>query len=65
MGLNGEYTEMPQAYRSIQIQDPADDELAAIRFILVALENLDDGSKSRVLNYVAERTDTNPWKKLS
>ena len=54
-----------QVYRSLQIRDPDDDELAAIKFIIIALQQLSDESKSRVLNYVAERTDTNPWKKLS
>lgn len=48
-----------QLYRSIQIQDPADDEIAAILFIMLALENLSEDEKNRALSYVQERLNAN------
>lgn len=65
MSLGNEYKEQAQVYRSIQIRDPDDDELAAAKFIIVALEQLDKNSKERVLKYVADRIDENIWKKLN
>lgn len=46
-----------QVYRSLQIKDPDDDELAAIRFILLAIQNLNDSEKSRVIKYIKDRLE--------